>query len=77
MEKKQYELCLEILRRFNKTGLLKDFILIGSWCIVFYKDYFSNQPYINQAIIKTRDIDFLINLPSKIKAGVNIPDLPR
>lgn len=75
MEKKQYELCLEILRRFNRTGLLKNFILIGSWCIVFYKDYFSNQPYINQIIIKTRDIDFLIDFPSKIKTQVNIPDL--
>jgi hypothetical protein len=28
VEKKQYELCLEILRRFNKAGILKDFILI-------------------------------------------------
>ena len=75
MEKKQYELCLEILRRFNKSGLLKDFILIGSWCIVFYKDYFSTQPYIDYVAMKTRDIDFLIEAPSKIKEKVNIPAL--
>ena len=28
MEKKQSELCLEILRRFHKTGILDDLILL-------------------------------------------------
>ncbi|MFH1753239.1 MAG: hypothetical protein ABH875_03555 [Candidatus Omnitrophota bacterium] len=46
MEKKQYELCLEVLRRLNKAGVLNNFILIGSWCVYFYKDYFSEAPYI-------------------------------
>ncbi len=75
MEKRQSELCLEILRRFNKTGILKDFILIGSWCVYFYKDYFSNVPYIDQVTIKTRDIDFLINNPSSIREEVDVPIL--
>ena len=38
MEKSQYNLCIEILRRFHKAGLLNDFILIGSWAMVFYKE---------------------------------------
>jgi len=75
VEKKQSDLCLEILRRFHKVGILDDLILIGSWCIYFYKDYFSSTPYIDQATIKTRDIDFLIDVPSKIKVNVNIPEL--
>jgi len=75
VEKRQSELCLEILRRFNKTGILKDFILIGSWCVYFYKDYFSNVPYIDQVTIKTRDIDFLINNPSSIREEVDVPIL--
>lgn len=75
MEKKQSELCLEILRRFHKTGILRDFILIGSWCIYFYKDYFSNVPYIDQATIKTRDLDLLVDRPRRIKREVNIPEL--
>ena len=75
MEKKQYELCLEILKRFHSAHILNKFILIGSWCIYFYKDYFSGAEYINQATIKTRDIDFLIDNPSKIKQKVNIPEL--
>ena len=75
MEKKQSELCIEILTRFQKAGILNDFILIGSWCIYFYKDYFSDVPYIDQTTIKTRDLDFLINNPAGIKNEVNIPEL--
>lgn len=75
MEKKQSELCFEILRRFHKAGILDELILIGSWCVYFYKDYFSGIPYIDQAAIKTRDIDFLIDSPSRIRHNVNIPEL--
>ncbi len=75
MEKKQSELCLEILRRFHKAGILDDLILIGSWCVYFYKEYFSNVSYIDQTTIRTRDIDFLIDKPAKIKHTVNIPEL--
>lgn len=52
MEKKQSDLCLEILRRFHNAGILDDLILIGSWCVYFYKDYFPSTPYIDQATIK-------------------------
>jgi len=54
VEKKQSDLCFEIFRRFHKTGILNDLILIGSWCIYFYRDYFVNVPYIDQTTIKTR-----------------------
>ena len=71
MEKKQYELCLEILRRFHKAGILDYLTLVGSWCTPFYKDYFhSNKGF---TTLRTRDIDFLINAPNKIKAKVDIP----
>jgi len=75
VEKKQSELCFEILRRFHKAGILDDFILIGSWCVYFYKEYFSNVPYIDQTTIRTRDVDFLIDKPARIKHAVNIPEL--
>lgn len=75
MEKKQYKLCLEILRRFYKTGILDDLILIGSWCVYFYKDYFRNVLYMDRVALRTRDIDFLIDKPRKIKHTVNIPEL--
>lgn len=75
MEKKQYDLCLEILRRFNKAGILKDFILIGSWSAYFYNEYFSGIQYLDRVALKTRDIDFLIDDPNKIRHKVSIPDL--
>jgi len=75
VEKKQYDLCIEILRRFNRAGILKDFILIGSWRLYFYQDYFKEEEYIKRIAIKTRDIDFLIEHPQKIREKVDIPGL--
>jgi hypothetical protein len=75
VEKNQYKLCLEVLRRFNKAGILDGLILIGSWCLYFYKDYFENISYIDLTTIRTRDIDFLVPLPARIKNEVDIPDL--
>jgi len=73
VEKNQSELCLEILRRFHKAGLLDDFILIGSWCLYFFKDHFSSVPYVDLASLKTRDVDFLIDRPARLKQKVNVP----
>lgn len=75
MEKKQSDLCFEILRRFHKEGILDVLILIGSWCVYFYADYFRGMPYIDQATVRTRDIDFLIDNPARIKREVDIPSL--
>ena len=73
MEKKQYELCIEVLRRLEKSKLLNNIVLIGSWCIPFYKEYFSNIAYTSS--IRTRDIDFLVPNPAKIKIKVDLPNL--
>jgi hypothetical protein len=48
-------------------------VLIGSWCVVFYKDYFVSVPYIDYTGLRTRDVDFLISMPDKIKHAVDIP----
>ena len=77
MERKQYELCLEILRRFHKAQILDNLILIGSWCIFFYKDYFFSDSHIEHIVLKTRDLDFLVDAPNKIKHAVDIPELLR
>lgn len=73
MEKNQYELCIKVLKRLDKASILQDIILIGSWCIPFYKDYFGSVKY--PAAIKTRDVDFLVPIPSKMKTKVDIPKL--
>ncbi len=73
MEKNQYELCLEVLRRLNRAGVLRDIMLIGSWCLPFYREYFSGVAY--PSAIRTRDIDFLIPDPKKIRGQTDIPEL--
>jgi len=70
---KQYDLCLEVLRRLNKAGVLNRLIVIGSWCIYFYKSYFSDVDY--SSSIRTRDIDFVVPIPVKFRKKTNIPEL--
>ena len=73
MEKSQYDLCVEVLRRLDKAGILKDIVLVGSWCTVFYKDFFASKKYM--ASLTTRDMDLLIPRPRAIKAKVDIAEL--
>ena len=75
MENKQFELCLEVLRRFSKEGLLDKIILIGSWCLFFYQNYFKGKAGFRFSALKTRDIDFLIDKPSQIKKHIDVPEL--
>jgi len=75
VEKKQYELCLEILRRLSGAGVLSEFILIGSWCVYFYKDYFSSVPYSEHVSFRTRDLDFLISRPESLLHEASIPQI--
>lgn len=73
MENSQYKLFIEVLRRINKAGVLKNIVLIGSWCIPLYKEYFSGTKYITS--ITTRDVDLLVPLPLNIKVKVDIENL--
>ena len=73
MEKQQYKLCVEILRRLDKAGVLKDLILIGSWCIPFYQDYFKTVKY--SSSIRSRDIDFMVSESIKVRTKVDLAEL--
>ena len=73
MEKKTFDICLEVLERFNKAEILKHVILIGSWSIYFYKYYFKSKDY--STYIRTTDIDFLVPIPPKFKKEIHIFDL--
>jgi hypothetical protein len=73
VEKNQYKLCIEIFRRFQKSGILNQFVLIGSWCSPFYKEYFADTKYLTS--IRTRDIDFLIPNPGKITSNIDVTKL--
>jgi hypothetical protein len=73
VEKSQYDLCVEVLRRLDKSGVLKHVVLIGSWCTLFYKSYFEHIRY--TPVLKTRDIDLLIPYPSAINVKTNVAEL--
>jgi len=64
---------MQVLNIFNKAGILKHIILIGSWSIYFYKDYFKSKAY--STFIRTRDIDFLVPHPRNVRANVSVPEL--
>jgi len=70
---KQYSLCLKVLRRLKEAGVLDEAMVIGSWCIYFYRDYFAEPDY--TSTIRTRDIDFL--LPRRLKSidKIDLPEL--
>ncbi len=66
----KYDLFLRVLRRFQNVGLLNEIILVGSWCMYFYKAYFSQKSY--TPTIRTKDIDFLVPIPFKMKKKIDI-----
>lgn len=73
METKQYSLCLEVLRRLDSVGILSRMVLIGSWCLVAYREYFRSVGALHA--IRTRDIDFLVPPSSVFPVNVNVPEL--
>jgi hypothetical protein len=73
VEKQQYELCVEVLRRLDKAGVLKSLILVGSWCMSFYQEYFKTIKYAPS--IRTRDIDFMVSGSIKVKSRVDLAEL--
>lgn len=73
MEKSQYDLCIEVLRRMDQAGVLKHVVLVGSWCTLFYRSYFAGKKY--APVLKTRDIDFFVPQPSKINVQIDLAEL--
>jgi hypothetical protein len=73
VENSQYDLCIEVLRRLDKAGILKDIVLVGSWCTLFYKKFFSGKKYMTS--LTTRDMDLLIPQPKTIKVKVDVTEL--
>lgn len=66
------DLVVEVLRRFDTAGVLQGMVLVGSWCVHFYKGYFDGAAL---SAIRTRDMDFLIPTPPKLKGEVHVAEL--
>lgn len=69
----KYDLLHKVLKQFHDAGVLDEIILIGSWCLHFYKKYFTGKNFVPS--IRTRDIDFLVPIPVKSRRKVDIAGL--
>lgn len=73
MEKKKYDLCIEVLKRMEKEGVLDKMMLVGSWCVLLYEDYFKGKSIL--PAIRTRDLEFLIPIPLHLDRKTNLYEL--
>lgn len=73
MQNKQYDLCLRVLQRMDKAGVLQHLVLVGSWCLVLYREYFKGIGTIHA--VRTRDMDFLVPIPFRLREKVDLPSL--
>ena len=58
----------EILKVLDQSGVLKDMVLIGSWCELFYKQVFLDF----EPSIRTTDLDFYIPDAKRVKQNGEI-----
>ena len=73
MEKKKYDLCLEVLRRMKREGILDKIILVCSWCVLLYEDYFKGKSIL--PVLRTRDLEFLFPIPFNLDRKIDLYDL--
>lgn len=73
MEKKKYSLCLEVLRRLKNAEILDEIMLVGSWCILIYNDFFEKKGLLPP--LRTRDLDILFPIPLKLKNKTDLFEL--
>ena len=73
MENKQYQLICSVLDTLQHAGVLEHMVIIGSWCLPLYRQYFSTVPF--HPGIRSRDIDLLIPMPLRLKSPVNLEGL--
>lgn len=59
---------VEIMKVLNNEGVLNNVILIGSWCLLFYKYIFEDF----SPLVRTTDIDFYVPNVKAIKEKNNL-----
>ena len=69
----QHELCMEVLKSLQGAGVLDHVVLVGSWCLYFYRHGDILQGHLGT--LRTDDIDFLLPQPLDPLLRVSIPEL--
>lgn len=67
------DLCLTVLRRLDDAGVLRDLVLVGSWCMFFYNRVFAGEAKLSA--LRTRDMDLLVPRPPRFKRKVMVAEL--
>ena len=57
----------------KQKGILDEIMLVGSWCVFLYEDYFGRKGILPP--LRTRDLDFLFPLPLKLKSKTDLFEL--
>jgi hypothetical protein len=70
-EREQFAILSKILMRFQSAGILEGLILIGSWCLYFYR--LQPGPFGDLPAVRTLDVDFLIPRPPRSKNEADVP----
>jgi hypothetical protein len=54
----------------EKEGILDKIMLVGSWCVVLYEDYFNKKGVL--PAIRTRDLEFLIPIRPRLGRKIDL-----
>jgi hypothetical protein len=65
------DLFLSVLGALDVAGALGELVLIGSWCLLFYKEHFDGSPLI--PAVRTSDVDLLVPWPKRVRRKVDVP----
>jgi hypothetical protein len=69
----QSELLYRILKRFEEEQILGNVMIVGSWCMFFYKHHYEKGEILPP--LRTRDVEFDVNLLRRARGGVSVVKL--
>jgi len=69
----QNDIFLQTLKKLEQKKILKELVLVGSWCLPVYKNIYDSHAKI--PILRTSDLDLLVSDPKNIHNSVNIDEL--
>jgi len=57
----------------KREGILEKIMLVGSWCVILYEDYFKGKSIL--PVLRTRDLEFLFPVPLNLDRKTDLYDL--
>lgn len=65
------DVFLMVLKALQEAGVLKELVLIGSWCLLLYRHHFGGSDLI--PAVRTTDMDLLVLRPGKPMQEADVP----